>query len=233
MKLKIAVIESDRRTERLLKTLLEDDYELQCSSGLAEGLSAVAVFNPDIIIFDPLYPQREGLELIASVREWSDCRIIAVCENPTEAAAVKLLESGADDYVRKPFFPSELKARVGVCAAHIRALNEAKGIKGETRYSSGELSVDFNTLAVTLKGEKIHLTKNELKILSLLCKHSGKLLTYEYILKAVWGPNVGNDTGILRVNIANLRRKLGNGGKDYIFTQSGVGYRAAENELLR
>lgn len=224
MKLKIAVIDFDIRTERLLKSLLEKEYELHCRYTAPECLHGIALLNPDIIIIDPMYPKRSGTELIKSIREWSNCSVIAVSESTAEHAAVSAFEAGADDYVRKPFFPAELKARIAVCARRIEA--EAKENSNiPCGYFYAGLLVDFAAGRVTLESEKIHLTRNEFKILSLLCRHSGKVLTHEFIIKSVWGQNTDGSTGILRVNIANLRRKLGEESKrKYLFTESGVGY---------
>lgn len=225
MKLKIAVIDSDIRTERLLRALLEKDYELHCRFSSADSLSDAAKLNPDIIIIDPLYPKRNGADFIKSVREWSNCPIIAVSENTTEHAAVAALGAGADDYVRKPFYPAELKARIDVCARRIKAEASKTEAKQSCYYYDG-LLMDYASRRVSVNGKEIRLTKNEFKILSLLCRHGGKVLTHEFIMKSVWGQGADCGTGILRVNIANLRRKLadGEGLKKYILTESGVGY---------
>lgn len=234
MKPKIIVIDSDRRAQRLITGILDKDYEVFPTLSISEGYSAIASISPDIIILDPLYPKKEGTALIKSVREWSDCSIIAVSENSSERAAVSIIDAGADDYIRKPFFSAELKARVEACVRRIKTLEAAKGIHSGNYYLSGELKLEYDTRRVTLCSEDIHLTKNEFKILSLLCRYSGKVLTYDYILKSVWGPKADSGTGILRVNVANLRRKLEADplSPKYLFTENGVGYRVAENEAL-
>jgi len=232
MKPKIVVIEPDKRSRRLITGILEEECEVVASSGISEGYSAITSLNPDIIIIDPLLPKKEGIELIKSVREWSECSIIAVSENGSEHAIVTTFKAGADDYIRKPFFSAELSIRVEACLARQKKLESARGESTLVNYQRDELRLEFDTRRVILGGNDVHLTKNEFKILSLLCRHSGKILTYDYILKSVWGPKAGNTTGILRVNVANIRRKLE---KDplnpvYLITENGIGYRVAENQ---
>lgn len=234
MKYKILVIESDRSSRKLITGLLGKKYEVIFTETVNDGYSAITSHNPDIIIIDPLFPKKEGVAFISSVREWSDIPIIAISANGTENAAVTAIEAGADDFIRKPFFSSEFTARIGACAKRIAILNAAKGIADTALYRNGELEVNYDSNSVTVKNERIHLTKNEFRILSLLCRHAGKVLTYDFILKSVWGPRTDGNTGILRVNITNLRRKLEVDTENprYLFTENGIGYRLNENELL-
>ncbi len=232
MKLKITVIDSDIRSKKLICSILKDDYEITSAQSFSEGYSVISGNNPDIIIIDPIFPEKDGAALIKTVREWSDCPIIAVSSSSTERAVIDAFQSGADDYVRKPFFSSELKARVAAFAARCVALAEAKGVNTGHCYTYRELSLEYDSHKITVNGIAVHLTKNEFKILSLLCRHSGKVLTYDYIIKNVWGPRADSNTGILRVNVANLRKKLE---KDplsprYILTENGIGYAVNENE---
>lgn len=232
MKSKIIIIDSDRRTERLLKGLLSSTYELLSARGISEGYSLVTANNPDIVIIDPLFPKKEGIAFISSLKEWSDCYIIALSENSTELAAVSILDAGADDYIRKPFFSGELLSKIKAYLRRISAMNTAGKVAAESCYENGALRIEHEAHNVYLDGERLHLTKNEFRILSLLCKNAGKVLTYDYILRSVWGPQVSGDTGILRVNMTNLRRKLEADPlhPKYILTENGIGYRAAENE---
>ena len=234
MKYKIIVIEPDRSIKKLISGLLEKKYEVIFADTVNDGYSAITSNNPDIIIIDPLFPKKEGIEFIKSIRDWSDCPIIAISQNGTENAAVSSIEAGADDFIRKPFFSAEFLARVGNCTKRIHKLNAAKGLKTEPIYQYGDLKVNFESNTVLLNGEHIHLTKNEFKILALLCRHAGKVLTYDFILKNVWGPRTDSDTGILRVNMTNLRHKLQNPNDSiqYIFTENGIGYRVLENTII-
>lgn len=235
MKYKVLVIDPDRGIRKLITGLLSKKYEVIFTETVNDGYSAITSYNPDIIIIDPLFPKKEGTEFIRSVRKWSDCPIIAVSANGTENAAVTSIEAGADDFIRKPFFSSEFTARIGICAKRISKLNAAKGIPLTTLYLNDELKVDYESNSVFLNDKRIHLTKNEFKILSLLCRHAGKVLSNDFILKSVWGPRTDSNTGILRVNITNLRRKLESNSEypKYLFTENGIGYRVAENEYAK
>ncbi len=231
MKYKIVVIDPDRHDRRLIMSLLGKKYEVTFADTVKDGQSAITSNNADIIIIDPLFPKKEGIDFIKSIREWSDCPIIAVSQSGTENAAVTAIEAGADDFIRKPFFSAEFTARINASVKRISRLNAAKGISVSPIYLNGGLKLDFQSNLVFLDGEQIHLTKNEFKILSLLCRHSGKVLTYDFILKNVWGPKTDGNTGILRVNMTNLRRKIEGETEEtkYLFTENGIGYRIAEN----
>ena len=234
MKYKIVIIEPDRHERRLLTGLLGKKYEVTFADTVNDGYSSITSNNADIIIIDPLFPKKEGIEFIKNIREWNDCPIIAVSQNGTENAAVTSIEAGADDFIRKPYFPAEFNARIGASIKRISRLNAAKGISSSPIYSNGGLKLDFISNLVFLDGKQIHLTKNEFKILTLLCRHSGKILTYDFILKNVWGPRTDGNTGVLRVNMANLRRKIegDTANPKYLFTENGIGYRIAENQEI-
>ncbi len=231
---KIIVIDSDRQSRKLISRILKDKYEVISASSFSEGYSLITSHSPDIIIIDPLCPKKEGVSLISSVREWSNCPIIAVASNATESAAVNTILAGADDYIRKPFFEEELLVRIKMSIRRISAIEAAKGVSTLDCYKNSELKLEFDTHSVFINEERIHLTKNEFKILALLCRHAGKVLTYDFILKSVWGPRADSNTGILRVNITNLRKKIEKNPlcPKYVFTENGIGYRAAENEIL-
>lgn len=232
MKHKITVIEPDRRNAKLINGILGEKYTLSFADTFAEGYSVVTCENPDIIIIDPLYPKKEGLEFIEELRGWSDSPIIALSSNGTERAAVTVLQSGADDFIRKPFFSAELEARTEAAVRQAERLNAAKGKDASPCYRHKSLLFDFENHSLSIDKKQIHLTKNEYKIFELLCKNSGKVLTYDYILRYVWGPRTDGSTGILRVNMANLRKKLeaDQNNPEYIFTENGIGYRVPENE---
>ncbi len=231
MKLKIALIEPDRRSYRLIASLLHDNYELIYAKKISAGYPLITTCNPDIIIIDPQYPEKDGIDLIKAIRKWSDCPIIALSSNGSGHAAVNILSAGADDFLRKPFFSEEFLARIATCARHISLIESAKGMSKTPCYLSGDMRLEFDSRSLFIKGNRIHLTKNEFRILELLCKYSGKVLTYDFILKSIWGPKSGSNTGILRVNITNLRKKIETDPlkPKYIFTENGVGYRVNEN----
>ena len=231
MKSKIAVIEPDRKNAKLINSILCDKFTVFITNSLTEGYSVITSEKPDIIIIDPLFPKSEGIEFIEELRSWNDCYIIAISSNCTERAAVTALNSGADDFIRKPFFTEELKARISSAQKQVERLKAAKGIKNSSFYKHLDLTLNYHDHSLIIDQKPIHLTKNEYKILELLCKNSGKVLTYDYILKSVWGPRTDSNTGILRVNIANLRKKLEFDplNPKYLFTENGIGYRVPEN----
>lgn len=233
MKFKVVIIDQNKRANKLITELLRNDFEVYSVNSLSDGGLAVSQHNPNIVILDPLFPKPEGIKFIKELREWSECQIVAVSENGSELAVVKVMDSGADDYIRKPFFSDEFKSRINACVRRIKALDSAKGINAGPYYKVGGLIVDYDSRRVLLDGKDIHLTKNEFEILALLCRHSGKVLTYDYILKSVWGPRVSSGTGILRVNITNLRKKIQpeTSSTQYLFTQNGIGYRISKNEI--
>lgn len=232
MKHKIVIIDSDKRSRKLIAGILDEDYDVTSSSGVSEGYSSVTSVNPDVIIIDPDFPKKDGIDFIKSVREWNECPIIAVSENSGEQAVTTAFKVGVDDYIRKPFFSSELCLRVKKQIETVKKIEAARGINTLVCYKKGGLMIEFDARRVILDGELIHLTRNEYKILALLCRFSGKVLTYDYIMKSVWGPKPDNGTGILRVNIANIRRKIEKDPETpvYLMTENGVGYRVCENE---
>ena len=231
MKIKIAVIEPDRRNAKLFNTLLSKKYDLCFTKNISDGYNLFVSENPDIIIIDPLYPNLEGIAFIKEIRSFNDCPIIAVSSNGTERAVVTVLNSGADDYIRKPYFSMELEARIDIAVKQIERLKAAKSLETSPTYKNGNLFLDFENRSLIIDKNHIHLTKNEFKILELLCRNAGKVLTYDFILNSVWGPRSNGNTGILRVNIANLRKKME---KDplkpqYLLTENGIGYKVPEN----
>jgi two-component system KDP operon response regulator KdpE len=231
MKPKIIVIDPDRKIIKQMKNILNQKYEIVSALSFSEGYQYMCD-EPYIIIVDPLFPKKEGVNFIKNLREHNDFPIIAVSENGTERAAVSAIEAGADDFIRKPFFSEEFLARVDLCARRIKVLAAAKGADTKSYYKNGKLTVELDTHTVLVNNNRIHLTKNEFKILALLCRHSGKVVTHDFIIKAVWGPRSYNETGILRVNITNLRKKIEENPllPQYIQTENGIGYRVGENE---
>lgn len=232
MKPRIAVIEADRRTRRLINNLLGQKYSLSFAENFIDGYALAVNEGADVIIIDPLYPSKEGLQLIAELAGWSDIPVLALSQNGTERAAVMILEAGACDFIRKPFFSDEFVTRVSKAIETGKRLKASRGISLAAGYKNGDLVLDFEKRELTLKGAPIHLTRNEYKIFELLCKNSGKVLTYNHILQSVWGPRTDSNTGILRVNITNLRKKLEqDGSKKYLLTENGVGLKVKENEI--
>ena len=181
------------------------------------------------MLWDLGLPDTDGQLFIRSVRRWSQVPILVVSARSHERDKVMALDLGADDYITKPFGTSELLARVRAALRH--AAQRAGGSELQV-YRSGGLVVDGEKRRVQLDGVDVHLTQNEYKIVSLLARYAGKVLTYDQIIQHVWGPNAAGDNRILRVNMANIRRKLEQNPAEpqYLFTEIGVGYRMAEGE---
>lgn len=233
MKRRIVIADSDKQTERLITNILTSaGYDVSVAESLRDGYSMITVNCPDIIIIDPLYPQKEGINLIKSLREWTQIPIIAVSANNNERAVIEILDAGADDYIIKPFFTGEFLARIRTSVRHIEQLDMHKGINDRQNYIYNGLKVEFDRHRVSIDGNPVHLTKNEFRILMLLCRYSGKVLTYDFIMKSIWGPQASGSNGILRVNVTNLRRKLEKDSINpkYLFTENGVGYWISENQ---
>ena len=232
MKLKVLIIEKERQSQKIIRDILKDGYDVTSISDFDEAYSSAVSLMPDIVIIDPLYPKSSGLKFIKALREWSDCQIIAVSYNGTERAAAEIIKSGADDFIRKPFFSEEFCARIERSVRQIKLLSAAKGITETPVYSYEGMELDFDSGEAKIDGKKIRLTKGELRILSLLCKNSGKVLTQDYIKKSVWGPAADGGSAVLRVNITNIRKKIEPDPKNprYLLTKSGVGYLVNGNE---
>ena len=185
---------------------------------------------PDLIVLDLGLPDMDGMELLRKIRSWSSLPVVVVSARSHERDKVTALDAGADDYLTKPFGTAELLARVRTAIRHTRTVSGNSEIAREGTYSVGDLVVDFNKHQALIKGENVKLTQSEFRIVALLAKHAGKVLTYDYIMKELWGPRAGSDNQILRVNMANIRRKIEENPAEpkYLFTEVGVGYRIAE-----
>ena len=192
----------------------------------AKGTEAIALadsLSPDVIILDLGLPDMDGMEVLKVLRQWSLIPVIVVSARCEEQEKVEALDLGADDYIAKPFGTSELLARIRSAMRH--ALNP-EGSAGHIKVSIGDLNIDYARRLVTVSGNEIHLTPIEYKIITLLVKHLGRVLTYNFIINEIWGP-MNSNAQVLRVNMANIRRKIeaNPGEPKYIITEVGVGYR--------
>lgn len=197
-----------------------------------KGMEAIALsmsHKPDLIILDLGLPDMDGIEVIERVREWSKIPIIIVSARENERQKIEALDKGADDYLTKPFGIGELLARIRVSLRHSRvSTNQNDNIE---IFKVKGLVVDFDKRKVIINNEDIHLTPIEYKIMALLCKYAGKVLTHSFIINEIWGSAVGNETQSLRVFMASLRRKIEKNPAEpqYIYTEVGVGYRLADD----
>ena len=189
-------------------------------------MMAAVSYNPDIIILDLGLPDMDGIDIISKVRTFSSVPIIVLSARSEDRDKVGALDAGADDYVTKPFSTDELLARIRVALR--RAMYDTS--KTDTRrriYQNGDLKIDFLAGCAYMGGRELHLTPIEYKLLCLLAKNTGKVLTHNFILKEVWGSTIASDTPSLRVFMATLRKKIetDTSNPQYIQTHIGVGYR--------
>ncbi|MBR4077412.1 MAG: response regulator transcription factor [Oscillospiraceae bacterium] len=228
---KILVVEDEKSIAHFISTVLNNNgYEAMRARTGQEALAMVSSHCPDLIILDLGLPDMDGMELLKNIRSWSGLPIVVVSARSHERDKVAALDAGADDYLTKPFGTAELLARVRTAIRHTRTMSGNTEIALQGTYSVGDLVVDFNKHQALVRGENVKLTLSEFRIVSLLAKHAGKVLTYDFIMKELWGPRAGGDNQILRVNMANIRRKIEDNPAEpkYLFTEVGVGYRIAE-----
>ena len=233
LRYKILIIEDDPGISNYLKTTIDAaGYDVLVTATGQNAVQIISSHCPDCILLDLGLPDMDGNEIIQSVRTWTQTPIIVISARNTEKDKAAALDLGADDYVTKPFGTLELLARIRTALRHTRTTAENDEIALNGSYHVGNLEIDYKKLRVLLDGMDVHLTPNEYKIVALLAKHAGRVLTYKYILRELWGPSASLDNKILRVHMASVRRKIEPDPNEprYIFTEVGVGYRMAESE---
>lgn len=226
-KSKILVIEDDPAITNLIRTTLDtQDYQYHTARTGSAGLMDAVAYNADVIILDLGLPDMDGVEIIRKIRGWSTVPIIVVSARSEDSDKVEALDAGADDYLTKPFSIDELLARLRA-ALRRRQLDDTGLAPQESVYRNGNLSIDYAAGCVYRDDREIHLTPIEYKLLCVLAKNTGKVLTHNYILKEVWGNAFSADASSLRVFMATLRKKIEENPAtpQYIQTHIGVGYR--------
>ena len=226
-KSKILVIEDDPAITNLIRTPLDtQDYQYHTARTGSAGLMDAVAYNADVIILDLGLPDMDGVEIIRKIRGWSTVPIIVVSARSEDSDKVEALDAGADDYLTKPFSIDELLARLRA-ALRRRQLDDTGLAPQESVYRNGNLSIDYAAGCVYRDDREIHLTPIEYKLLCVLAKNTGKVLTHNYILKEVWGNAFSADASSLRVFMATLRKKIEENPAtpQYIQTHIGVGYR--------
>lgn len=226
----VLVIEDEKAISSFLKVILENKgYQITITESAREGLAALSSM-PDIIILDLGLPDRDGMEIIPEIREWSQVPIIIVSARGREKDKVAALDIGADDYLSKPFGAEELLARMRVALRHAERLKTNTG-EESAHYINGDLSVDFAAHRVAAGDREVHLTPMEYRLLTVLIRHAGKVVTHQFLLKEVWGVKYIGQNHYVRVFMANLRRKIERdpANPEYLLTEQGIGYRLAEN----
>ena len=229
----ILVVEDDLPVQNLITvTLKAEGYRyLTAQTGQAAVITA-ATHNPDIILLDLGLPDLDGLdgvEVIRRVRSWSNVPIIVISARSEDPDKIDALDAGADDYLTKPFSVAELLARLRVT---LRRLNTAAPDAAPSVFRNGALRIDYAAGCVSLDGEEIRLTPIEYKLLCLLSRNVGKVLTHKYITQNIWGDSLESSTASLRVFMATLRKKLTRtpDSPAYIQTHVGIGYRMVRVE---
>lgn len=224
----LLLVEDELPVRRFLRPAIQGQgWRLVEADTLAHALAQVAARVPDMVIVDLGLPDGDGLELIRRVREWSTMPILILSARDRDRDKVEALDTGADDYVTKPFSLPELLARL---RATMRRLGgSGSGSEVAPSFTVGELTVDFARRRVTLAGETVPLTPIEYKLLAAVASHPGRVVTHRALLGAIWGP-YRDEAHLVRVHMANLRRKLERdpARPKYLITEPGVGYRLAE-----
>lgn len=231
-KCSVLIIEDEKNIQTFMgKVLKRQDYRVLYADNGQQGLEIIRSQCPDIILLDLGLPDMNGSEIIRDARTWTSTPIIVISARTAEHEKVTALDLGADDYITKPFGTSELLARIRASLRHSNRLR-TDSTHYLRPYRHGKMILDFSKRLLTINGQDIHLTPIEYKIVAYLAQNSGKVITYATLLSNVWGPYADSDNKILRVNMANIRRKIEDDPAQpkYIFTEVGVGYRMAEDE---
>jgi two-component system KDP operon response regulator KdpE len=221
----LLVVEDDSQMRKFLRASLSSHgFRLVEAVNGAEGLTRAASYNPDLILLDLGLPDIDGLVVTKRLREWASAPIIVISARGQEADKIHALDSGADDYLTKPFGTGELLARIRVALRHSARSRQERT---EPILTVGDLSIDLDKRTVHVAGKEVHLTPTEYKLLATLLKNAGKVLTHRQLLKEVWGPGYANNTQYLRVYMVQLRHKLelDAARPRYLVTEPGIGYR--------
>lgn len=223
----ILVVEDDLPVSNLITTTLKaHEYRFITAQNGDNAILQASSHNPDIILLDLGLPDMDGVKVIERIRSWSNVPIIVISARSEDRDKIDALDAGADDYLTKPFSVEELLARLRVTQRRLVAMQNQTATMSSI-FINGDLKVDYAAGCAYLKEEELHLTPIEYKLLCLLSKNVGKVLTHTYITQEVWGSSWDNDIASLRVYMATLRKKLEVGADSfqYIQTHIGIGYR--------
>ena len=228
----ILVVEDDLSVSNLITTTLKaHGYRFMTSQNGINAISQASSHNPDIILLDLGLPDMDGVEVIKCIRSWSNVPIIVISARSEDRDKIDALDAGADDYLTKPFSVEELLARLRATQRRLNAMQNQM-LNQSSVFVNGDLKVDFAAGCAFFKEEELHLTPIEYKLLCLLSKNVGKVLTHTYITQEIWGSSWDNDIASLRVYMATLRKKIETGETtlQYIQTHIGIGYRMLKIE---
>ena len=228
----ILVVEDDAPKRNLNTTKLKThDYKYIVAANGENAIMEASSHNPDIVLLDLGLPDIDGVEVIRRIRSWSNMPIIVISARSEDSDKIEALDEGADDYLTKPFSVEELLARLRVTQRRL-AIMDASSTSNEAIFTNGHLKIDFAAGCAYLDNEELHLTPIEYKLLCLMAKNIGKVLTHTYITQKIWGSSWENDVTSLRVFMATLRKKIESkpNSPQYIQTHIGVGYRMMKVE---
>ena len=228
----ILAVEDDAPIRNLISTTLKtNDYRYQLASNGKEAILAVSTQNPDIVLLDLGLPDMDGVEVIRTIRSWSNLPIIVISARSEERDKIEALDAGADDYLTKPFSVEELLARIRTTQRRLSFMSSEMLTAGSV-FENGKLRVDYASGCAYLDGQELHLTPIEFKLLCLLCRSVGKVLTHTFITQNIWGQSWDSTMASLRVFMVTLRKKLEPtpDSPQYIQTHIGVGYRMVRVE---
>jgi two-component system KDP operon response regulator KdpE len=225
----ILVVEDDSTVRNLITTTLKShDYRYTTAPNGESAIASASAEQPDIVLLDLGLPDLDGVEIIKRIRSWSQMPIIVISARSEDADKIAALDAGADDYLTKPFSVAELLARLRVTQRRLTATNSTQG---ESVFHNGKLTIDYGAGCAYLEDSALKLTPTEYKLLCLLAKNAGKVLTHTYLTDKIWGSSWESDMASLRVHMATLRKKLEkNQDTQYIQTHIGIGYRMLKNE---
>ena len=228
----VLVVEDDRPIRNLIVTTLKmHDYKYLTANNGVSAIMEASSHHPDIVLLDLGLPDMEGVDVIKKIRTWSNMPIIVISARSEDTDKIDALDAGADDYLTKPFSVEELLARLRVTQRRL-AMMQGEVQTESAIFQNGSLRIDYAAGCAYLDGEELHLTPIEYKLLSLLSKNVGKVLTHTFITQKIWGSSWDNDVASLRVFMATLRKKIEKqpNSPQYIQTHIGVGYRMLKVE---
>lgn len=226
-KLLILVVEDDKAIRNLIVTTLEThDYKYITAENGASAITEASSHNPDVILMDLGLDDMDGVEVIRKIRTWSNTPIIVISARSEDEDKIIALDVGADDYLTKPFSVEELLARLRVTIRRLNYIHTIGDVQNSV-FINGDLKIDYSAGCVFLNDKELHLTPIEYKLICILSKNVGKVLTHAFITKEIWGSAWDNDIASLRVYMATLRKKIEPdiNNPTYIGTHVGVGYR--------
>ena len=221
----ILLIEDDPQIRRFLRAMLTaEDYRLYEAASGEDGQAQAAARTPDVVLLDLGLPDKDGVDVIRAIRNWSQMPILVISARTQEREKIEALDAGADDYITKPFAPGEVSARIRASLRRAASLDRNDPTQS---VSFGDVTINLVARRVFVGGAEVHLTPNEYKLLQVLLRHAGKVITQRQLLKEVWGPEHLEEREYLRVFMSQLRHKLeaDPAHPKHLITEPGVGYR--------